>query len=90
MAMAAEIFANSVIVADNDSLILGIVRSALGRLGLTIFVKNLSDVRLPVYLYRPSVVASSSDAGLGRPGDYNQQLNADSFRTIGIAVDYHM
>jgi len=62
-----------------------------GHVAVSLFVRNLTDKRVPVY-------ATESPAGglfhvlLGADSksDYVQQLDADSFRTVGISVDYHM
>ena len=59
-----------------------------GHLGFSLYVRNLTDKRIPVFIYIPGF-SEAAQIDLAR-GDYEQQFNADSFRTIGLTLDYHM
>ena len=59
------------------------VQSDDGRYGASVFVRNLTDKRVPIFI----------SAGIGtllREQDYFQQFGPDSFRTVGVTLDYHM
>jgi len=54
-----------------------------------LFVRNLTDVRIPTYLfYNPGGNVNGGNNITG--GDWVQQFSPDSFRTIGVSLDYHM
>ena len=71
-----------------------------GRIVVTLFARNLTDERVPQFIYLTGTSAFSQDGGglhltptgfvpyIGR-GDYAQQFGPDSFRTIGISASFH-
>ncbi|UZW54354.1 TonB-dependent receptor [Sphingobium sp. JS3065] len=64
------------------------------RLSITAFVRNLFDKRVPSYILQDPVSAfyvgpsGVSDAALG--GNYWSQFGPNSFRTVGVTVNYRM
>lgn len=59
-----------------------------GHIGVTVFGKNLTDQRVPTFIF-----ITGASVLLGDP--YNkighvQEFSPDSFRQIGISLDYHM
>lgn len=69
-------------------------RTEDNRLAITAFVRNLFDKRVPSFIIAdpvaPFYVGSSgvSDAALG--GNYWQNFGPNSFRTIGVTLNYRM
>ena len=78
-----------------------------GHFGLSLYVRNLTDQRVPVFLFEngvgnltgplacgaPALVPGVPFCGDNRPnakGDYSMQLDPDSFRQVGVSLDYHM
>lgn len=63
------------------------------RIALTFFVKNLTDQRIPNFIYiagEGQLVGDSTGAlGAIRPS-YVQEFSPDSFRQFGISLDYHL
>jgi iron complex outermembrane receptor protein len=59
------------------------VRSADKRWSVALFARNLTDKRVPIAVFDTPVAAQ-----LGSPGSHAQYLNQDSFRHIGIAMDF--
>ena len=75
-----------------------------GRYSVSLFVNNLTDQRIPVYMISapagnlvgayacgaPAVVflGLCGDGRTPGTGDYTQQFGASSFRTVGITLDY--
>lgn len=59
------------------------------RLSATVFVRNLTDQRVPSYIIA-SPAALFDAAVFTGSGDYAHQFNADSFRTIGVSFDLRM
>ena len=58
-----------------------------GSVSATLFVRNLTDKRVPSYVFLNGV-GELANFPFGE-ADYVQQFNADSFRTIGVSVDFH-
>src|SRR3974390_1618086 len=55
----------------------------------TLFVRNLTDVRIPTYLfYNPGGNVNGGNNITG--GDWGQQFSPDSFRTIGVSLGYQL
>lgn len=69
-------------------------RSADDRLSLTAFVRNLFDKRVPSYILADPVAnfytgpTGQSDGALG--GNYWSNFGPNSFRTIGVTLNYRM
>ncbi|MFC4595923.1 TonB-dependent receptor [Sphingobium tyrosinilyticum] len=69
-------------------------RSADDRLSLTAFVRNLFDKRVPSFILADPVAnfytgpTGRSDGALG--GNYWQNFGPNSFRTIGVTLNYRM
>jgi iron complex outermembrane receptor protein len=59
------------------------IRSADKRWSVALFGRNLTDKRVPVLVADTPVAAS-----LGTPGSHAQYLDQDSFRQVGIAMDF--
>jgi iron complex outermembrane receptor protein len=55
-------------------------RSEDEKYGVTVFVRNLTDKRVPANINVSQL----------EPGSYVHQFNGDSYRTIGISLDYRM
>lgn len=56
------------------------------RLSLSLFVKNLTDKRIPSLILPDPVAPAYGDFALG--GDYWHQFTASSFRTIGLTLTF--
>ena len=69
-------------------------RTSDGRLSLTAFVRNLFDKRVPSFILADPAAgvytgsSGQSDAALG--GNYWQNFGPNSFRTIGLSLNYRM
>jgi iron complex outermembrane receptor protein len=59
------------------------IRSADKRWSVALFGRNLTDKRVPVLVADTPVAAQ-----LGSPGSHAQYLDQDSFRQVGIAMDF--
>jgi iron complex outermembrane receptor protein len=59
------------------------IRSADKRWSVALFGSNLTDKRVPIAVFDTPVGAQ-----LGSPGSHAQYLNQDSFRHVGIAMDF--
>jgi iron complex outermembrane receptor protein len=55
-------------------------RSEDEKYGVTVFVRNLTDKRVPANINVSQIES----------GSYVHQFNGDSYRTIGISLDYRM
>ncbi|MFK4792458.1 TonB-dependent receptor [Sphingobium sp. ZW T5_29] len=70
------------------------VHTADDKLSIAAFVRNLFDKRVPSYIFADPVSAfyvgptGQSDAALG--GDYWQSFGPNSFRTVGVSLNYKM
>lgn len=60
-----------------------------GRLGVTIYCKNLTDRRVPTFRYLASDSTLTSDSLAEKP-DYVQGFSPDSFREVGVTLNYRM
>lgn len=54
-----------------------------GRVRVTLFARNLFDKRVPTFI----VAVSPLDGDVARGGDYLQQFDESSFRTVGLSLD---
>lgn len=70
------------------------VQTADNRVSITAFVRNMLDKRVPTFILADPVAglytgaSGRSDAALG--GNYWSNFGANSFRTIGVALNYRM
>lgn len=64
------------------------VRTTDGRIGITVFARNLTDQRVPTFLYitGASVLLQGPSNSIG----LLQSFSPDSFRQFGVQLDYRM
>ena len=62
-----------------------------GHVDAQIFVRNLTDQRVPAYIAQSNTDGQTVNIP-GHATDFSryQTFDADSFRTVGVSVDYHM
>lgn len=75
-----------------DTAIFGLsvgAHTADNHLFATFFVRNLTDQRVPSFIVASPAALFDASVFTGS-GDYMHQFDADSFRTIGLSLDYRM
>ena len=80
--------------ALGDTAIFGLSMGVLsddGHVDAQIFVRNLTDQRVPAYIAQSNTDGQTVNIP-GHATDFSryQTFDADSFRTVGVSVDYHM
>jgi iron complex outermembrane recepter protein len=79
--------------AVDDTAVFGMslgMQSDDGHLTFTLFGRNLGDERIPTFITPTSTADLVGDTAPPGQGNYAQSFTRDSFRTIGIALDYRM